>query len=569
MLQITGPQQRTLSEALRAAFTRQELEQLLAFSLDRRLDDLTSGGNYEQVAFELIQAAQRQGWLDKLIDAAHADRPGNPELGAFVESLPKTTERAARNLTPSSMLFLSYAQADAGAVAGLYDRLKNAGFRPWMAGQDILPGETVRAATERALRQAEFVLVCLSPDSVDRRGALQREIRQALDLREEMLPGDIYVIPVRLRPCEMPDSLQEVLPVDLFEPNGFDRLLVALRVGSEQRAADLLPSNGPTNHLSDYAQLTPSRLKDAWQSGRLAVIWAATPFDLAPERENPVLVANRWDQQAASLPAIDVDLTRLPVCPILSLDPSGRVLSLFKDRETRISVVNRPQLIVKLDEHGLYTLAGEVTTRSWLALTRRDVRETPQDDAKRIWVLDKWLLVAKSGVTLLLGADPSHPTFRAWWEDVLGPALRGQAVYAVGDAAAAWPAAIQLVAASFGELLAALPSPQLQPRPVPKAPPAPRLQPAWDETMTTLRDVLADLYPTDADVRRIADEAQVPTRQVKFTGEAITTWHSLLQKAFHLGKVRAIIDVTRSSNEYETSRALSDAAAAFLAKHPD
>ena len=66
----------------------------------------------------------------------------------------------------------------------------------------------------------------------DRRGALQREIRQALDLREEMLPGDIYVIPVRLRPCEMPDSLREVLPVDLFEPNGFDRLLV--RSGSGQ-----------------------------------------------------------------------------------------------------------------------------------------------------------------------------------------------------------------------------------------------------------------------------------------------------------------------------------------------
>ena len=365
--------------------------------------------------------------------------------------------------TSAPTVFLSYAPPDESAAAGLYRRLQDAGFRPWMAGQDILPGETVRAATERALRQADFVLVCLSPDSVDRRGALQREIRQALDLREEMLPGDIYVIPVRLRPCEMPDSLQEVLPVDLFEPNGFDRLLRALRVGSEQRATEPLPPNDPTIHSSDYAQSIPSRLKDAWQNGRLAVIWGATPFELAPEQENPVLVANRWDQQAASLPAIDVDLTRLPVCPILSLDPTDRVLSLFRDRETRISVVNGPQLIVKLGEHGLYTLAGELTTRSWLALTRRDVRETPQDDAKRIWVLDKWLLVAKSGVTLLLGADPSHPTFRAWWEDVLGPALRGQAVYAVGDQAAAWPAGIQVVASSFGELLAALPSPQPYP----------------------------------------------------------------------------------------------------------
>ncbi len=101
--------------------------------------------------------------------------------------------------TPAPTVFLSYAPPDEDGVAGLYRRLQDAAFRPWMAGQDILPGEAVRAATERALRQADFVLVCLSPNSVDRRGALQREIRQALDLREEMLPGDIYVIPVRLR----------------------------------------------------------------------------------------------------------------------------------------------------------------------------------------------------------------------------------------------------------------------------------------------------------------------------------------------------------------------------------
>ncbi len=356
-------------------------------------------------------------------------------------------------------VFLSYAPPDESAVAGLYRRLQDAGFRPWMAGQDILPGETVRAATERALRQADFVLVCLSPDSVDRRGALQREIRQALDLREEMLPGDIYVIPVRLRPCEMPDSLQEVLPVDLFEPNGFDRLLRALRVGSEQRATEPLPPTDPTNHLSDYAQSVPPRLKDAWQNGRLAVIWGATPFELAPERENPVLVANRWDQQAASLPAIDVDLTRLPVCPILSLDPSDRVLSLFRDRETRISVVNGPQLIVRLGEHGLYTLAGELTTRSWLALTRRDVQETPQDDAKRIWVLGQMAAGRQERRHLAPRRRPLSPHLPRLVGGCARPGVARASGVAVGDQAAAWPAGIQVVASSFGELLAALPSP--------------------------------------------------------------------------------------------------------------
>ncbi len=563
MLQLTGPQQQALSEALRAAFTRQELERLLAFALDRRLDDLTSGGTYEEVAFELIQAAQRQGWLTALIDAARGERPGNPQLGAFVP--PPTTAPPPPEQAPASAptIFLSYAPPDEDAVAGLYQRLQAAGFRPWMAGQDILPGETVRTATERALRQADFVLVCLSPDSVDRRGALQREMRQALDLREEMLPGDIYVIPLRLRPCTMPDSLREVLPVDLYEPSGFDRLLRALRAGFQQRAPEPAPRPIPALRSNDYTQSALDRLATAWLAGRLAVIWGATPFALAPERENPALVANRWDQDAAALPAIDVDLTRLPVCPILSLDPTDRVLALFRDRETRISIVNRPQLIVRPGEHGLYTLGGELTTRTWLAMTPKAVREAPQDDDKRTWVLDKWLLAARSGVTLLLGADPAHPTFRAWWDEVLGPRLGGQVVVALGDPAANWPAGIQVAASSLGELLAAMPAPP--PRPAPPVQSQPFV--GWDDTLTALRDVLAALFPTDDDARRKADEAGVPTGGVKFTGEATATWHSLLKEAHKRGEVSALLAAAQA--EYPRRKDLAEAAAAYLKQHPD
>ena len=205
-----------------------------------------------------------------------------------------------------------------------------------------------------------------------------------------------------------------------------------------------------------------------------------------------------------------------------------------------------------------------LTTRSWLAVTRADVHDTPQDDAKRIWVLDKWLLVAKSGVTLLLGADPSHPTFRAWWEDVLGPRLRGQMVVTVGDPAAAWPDGVQVVVSSFGELLAALPSPQ--PRPLPKieTPPAPRI--SWDETLTALRNVLAVLYPTDDRARWVAAEAGIPTGQVAFVGAAIGSWHNLLQEARNQNQVPALIAVAQKAFPRNTD--LGDAAAAYLNKHP-
>lgn len=90
----------------------------------------------------------------------------------------------------------------------------------------------------------------------------------------------------------------------------------------------------------------------------------------------------------------------------------------------------------------------------------------------------------------------------------------------------------------------------------------------WDETLTGLRNVLAELYQTDDDARRISAEAGVPSGAVKFSGVAISTWHDLLQKAFYLGKVRAIIDVARSPKEYSNNNALAWATDAYLTCHP-
>ena len=108
-------------------------------------------------------------------------------------------------------------------------------------------------------------------------------------------------------------------------------------------------------------------------------------------------------------------------------------------------------------------------------------------------------------------------------------------------------------------------SAQAAPRPFGQQPAKPSV---WDETLTALRDVLATLYPTDDDARRIAAEAQMPARRVKFSGQAVTTWHSLLQEASLQGMVPAIIDVTRSPNEFPRNKELVEAADAYLARHP-
>ncbi|MGD0917049.1 MAG: hypothetical protein ABSB22_11385, partial [Thermodesulfobacteriota bacterium] len=62
---------------------------------------------------------------------------------------------------------------------------------------------------------------------------------------------DIYIIPVRMESCEVPERLQEFQRLDLFERDGCKRLIEAIRIGIERRRRTSmkggLPSPGKTN----------------------------------------------------------------------------------------------------------------------------------------------------------------------------------------------------------------------------------------------------------------------------------------------------------------------------------
>ncbi len=96
----------------------------------------------------------------------------------------------------TAKIFLSYAHDNEVEVEKLYDMLSERGFNPWMAKRDIFPGEKWKLTIQKALRSSDFFLACLSNKSVNRRGYVQVEIREALELLQEKLENDIYLIPV-------------------------------------------------------------------------------------------------------------------------------------------------------------------------------------------------------------------------------------------------------------------------------------------------------------------------------------------------------------------------------------
>jgi serine/threonine protein kinase len=136
----------------------------------------------------------------------------------------------------TAQIFLSYTRLDEEKVEDLYQKLSAAGFKPWMDKKDILPGERWKSSIQKAVQRSDFFLACLSANSVNKRGSTQKEIKDALDIWREKLEDDIYLIPIRLEDCEIPEGLSDVRWVDLFEEDGWAQLVKAIRIGMERWA---------------------------------------------------------------------------------------------------------------------------------------------------------------------------------------------------------------------------------------------------------------------------------------------------------------------------------------------
>lgn len=62
----------------------------------------------------------------------------------------------------TAKVFLCYAKEDKPQVEQLYQKLKDAGFSPWMDKVDLIGGEDWRPAIQKAIRESHFFVACVS-----------------------------------------------------------------------------------------------------------------------------------------------------------------------------------------------------------------------------------------------------------------------------------------------------------------------------------------------------------------------------------------------------------------------
>src|SRR5689334_18268900 len=114
-------------------------------------------------------------------------------------------------------VFLSYAKEDIEAARRLRDYVPQRVADVWFDEKSLRPGARWKREITKAIRDADLFIVLLSRASVTKRGVVQREIREALDVMQEVPEDAPFVIPVRLEAVE-PDhlALKDIQWVDLF-----------------------------------------------------------------------------------------------------------------------------------------------------------------------------------------------------------------------------------------------------------------------------------------------------------------------------------------------------------------
>ena len=155
-------------------------------------------------------------------------------------------------------VFLCHASSDKPAVRELHKKLQTDGYRAWLDEEDLLPGQEWQREIPNAVKSSDVVIVCLSRQSITKTGYVQKEIKYALDAADEQPEGKTFLIPLRLELCEVPQRLSRWQWVDLFEAQGYQKLVRALNACfpslSESAVAAGEPSQGDESTATDRSR---------------------------------------------------------------------------------------------------------------------------------------------------------------------------------------------------------------------------------------------------------------------------------------------------------------------------
>jgi hypothetical protein len=160
-------------------------------------------------------------------------------------------------------VFLCHASTDKPKVRELYRYLRRRGIQPWFDEEHLVGGQDWQVEIPKALATSDAIIICLTKNSVDKEGYIQKEIKFALDKALEMPEGRIFLIPVKFEECEVPFTLSRYQWVDLTIESGYAKMMKALKFRASQLERSTVEVSKKNVEEENFAQ------KEAAEKARL------------------------------------------------------------------------------------------------------------------------------------------------------------------------------------------------------------------------------------------------------------------------------------------------------------
>jgi hypothetical protein len=287
----------------------------------------------------------------------------------------------------SLKVFLCHTSGDKPQVRTLYKHLVLEGVDAWLDQEKLLPGQDWRVEIPRAVQEADVVVVCLSNKSITKEGYIQKEIKFALDAAEEKTDGAIFLIPARLEDCPVPEKLSRWQWVDLFEENGYVKLLRSLKLRADKVGAVVMPSSYEDEDIE-----TERRLDQYYTEGLAAFYtedWnkACQRFQLIlSERPNKKNVIEKMEEAERQR-----DLSKL----------YAQSLDTYKEGDWQAAIATLGELLKKSPD---YKDSAELFKN---AKKQKQLGEL-YIEAKKLHAAQKWYAVLKV-FEQIFAVEPNHP----------------------------------------------------------------------------------------------------------------------------------------------------------------
>lgn len=161
----------------------------------------------------------------------------------------------------SLKIFISYAKEDLTYANDCFEKMARAGFDPWLDEKKLLPGHNWMLEIDKAFKGSHVILMLLSERSVNKRGFVQREANDALEELRYKKKDDIYIIPLRIEPCEIPLHLASRFQyLDLNSKDAWEKIFESLRTAASQQSIQL-----EQNEIKGPFTIYTERYEDKWE----------------------------------------------------------------------------------------------------------------------------------------------------------------------------------------------------------------------------------------------------------------------------------------------------------------